>query len=371
MTETRARRRKRDDTDIESVSVQLPAKRRQTSTKNKGATSNATAPPALVLPPAALTLPLEDGLERDPEFYREDGNCILRVGKTLFKVHRHYLSPANEGSVFFDLFSPPVVASTGPEGAHDSSPILLPGDTVQELRAFFSYAYASPLQLGASRIPDGDLQQLIDTARFAHKYRLESFERWAKETIWTVISRNEGDALLECPSQVFVSLLELDNLSQIPHLYKCVTSRWLSRVRDPERNDEEIGLMLDVPGLPEIEVLRILRGHRSLSLLWDRLVNEIPPMERSCGVKRCGCSSEWKVEWEYARSKTLMMAADREWDVVQNVADLRANLYASRHSTSCAVVTKELREALRGVHEKLLANLGDHFLGPVAPVSSA
>ncbi|KAJ6543279.1 hypothetical protein DFH09DRAFT_1282529 [Mycena vulgaris] len=228
MTETRSRRRKRDDTDNESASAQLPAKRRQTSTKNSDAPTHATGRPITLLPPTVVAPQLE--------------HC-----NTLFKVHRHYLSLANEGSVFTNLFALPVAASVAPEGAHDSSPMILEGDTVQELRAFFGYAYASPLQLSVSRIADGDLQQLIETARFTHKYRLDCFERWAKETISTLTARSERRALKECPPQVLVSFLELNKLSRIPQLQRGVADTWVWRLGQCEEwPQDEIALMLDV-----------------------------------------------------------------------------------------------------------------------------
>ncbi|KAJ6583362.1 hypothetical protein DFH09DRAFT_1360072 [Mycena vulgaris] len=232
MTETRSRRRKRDDTDNESASAQLPAKRRQTSTKNSDAPTHATGPLIPVLPPTVVAPQLENCVDRDPEFYREDGNCILHFENMLFKVHRHYLSLANEGSVFTNLLA---------------LPMILEGDTVQELRAFFGYAYASPLQQSVSRIADGDLQQLIETARFTHKYWLDCFERWAKETISTLNSRSERRALKECPPQVLVSILELNKLSRIPQLQRGVADTRVWRLGQCEEwPQDKIALMLDV-----------------------------------------------------------------------------------------------------------------------------
>ncbi|KAJ7728482.1 hypothetical protein B0H16DRAFT_241716 [Mycena metata] len=412
MTETRSRRRKREDTDLDESagSPQLPAKRRQVSASKKGTPRSATAPLALVLPPVRVTPPV-DGLERDPEFYRDDGNCILRVKDTLFKVHILHLSAANEGSAFADLFTLPVPPFTTPEGTHDSSPIILEGDTVEELRAFFGYAYASPLQLWPSRIADADLQRLVNTLRFVHKYRLESFERWAKETISAVTLRNERAALKQCPAQVLVSLLEVNTLSRIPRLRQRITDTWLWRLGQyDEWPQNEITLMLgighrlnlrsflgsvyyaqlrrvnavqfsasdpcpiafEVPGLGELDTLRLLKGHRSLSLFWDRLISELPPLNYWCDQsRRCRCDKKWAWEWNEARLMTLNTAAGREWDVVRNVSDFQDNLCTRGESTTCTAVGGQLREALEDVQKMLVANLVDHFLGPATIANTA
>ncbi|KAJ7348146.1 hypothetical protein DFH08DRAFT_867452 [Mycena albidolilacea] len=95
--------------------------------------------------------------------YMEDGNCILCVQDILFKVNRHHPSPRSEVTVFTDIFSLP--PGTGVvEGKEDESPIRLTGDTVNEIRAFLSFSYASPLQTMLSRIPDADLQRLATQA---------------------------------------------------------------------------------------------------------------------------------------------------------------------------------------------------------------
>ncbi|KAJ6545224.1 hypothetical protein B0H19DRAFT_1075573 [Mycena capillaripes] len=197
--ETRSRRRKREnDDDHESISAQLPAKRLSPA--------NATAPPATGVPRTSNP-PRENAvvetLVKDAQFFREDGNCILRVVDTLFKVHRHYLCPANEETGFTGLFALPIPGAA-PEGQGDERPIKLEGDSVDQVRAFFGYAYSSPLQLGADRISDGDLQKLIDTARFAHKYQLQSFEDWSKDTITKFASRNDEKALRKCPPALYI-----------------------------------------------------------------------------------------------------------------------------------------------------------------------
>ncbi|KAJ7909812.1 hypothetical protein B0H13DRAFT_2329955 [Mycena leptocephala] len=75
-----------------------------------------------------------DRVLRDTAFHRDDGDCILRMQDTLFKVHRHLFN--YELSAFHDLFSLP-----RPEGEierdRDNRLIVLSGDTPTEVRAFF------------------------------------------------------------------------------------------------------------------------------------------------------------------------------------------------------------------------------------------
>ncbi|KAJ6517464.1 hypothetical protein C8R47DRAFT_1255078 [Mycena vitilis] len=155
---------------------------------------------------------------------------------TVFKVHRHYLSPDNEETVFTGLFALPVPHGISAEGRRDEKAYTIAG------------RYCVP-----RRIPDTDLLRLVETARFSHKYELASFEHWAKETIISVISRNDSRALRTCKPEIYISLPEFNSLSPLPVLRDLpglrdrVTDAWLARLRLPDgKRDVNVAQMLDV-----------------------------------------------------------------------------------------------------------------------------
>ncbi|KAJ7624305.1 hypothetical protein DFH06DRAFT_1481627 [Mycena polygramma] len=367
-------------TTIRSVSAELPPKRRQNAVGKRIVVAGATAPPATVAPATPTTENRADmeHLVKDPDFHREDGNCVLRVADTVFKVHRHYMSPDNEEKVFTGLFALPVPDGDSAEGRRDERPIQLQGDTVSELRAFLRYAYSSPLQLGQERIPDTDVQKLIETARFSHKYQLESFERWAKETITTVISRDNARALRTCKPDIYVSLLELNSLSPLPGLGDRVTNAWLARLRLPKRErDVNVPQMLElrrfklpvggavVPGLSDFHVLRMLIGQHSLSLLWDRIVTtRDSALTTFCSPnKDCDCGEEWSSKWNIALEAAIAKVPPA--DVVGRMNELWEGLQLTRKSATCPGVRRAARIVAEGIERHLEAPLQDHFLGPV------
>jgi len=76
-----------------------------------------------------VTLPFDTVIDegersRHHHFYFVDGTVVLRVGNTLFKIHRHFL--ATHSPVFEGLFTLNNPSPT--EGIDDDHPIVLPGD---------------------------------------------------------------------------------------------------------------------------------------------------------------------------------------------------------------------------------------------------
>ncbi|KAJ7268975.1 hypothetical protein C8J57DRAFT_1509191 [Mycena rebaudengoi] len=105
------------------------------------------------------------------------------VSDTHFKVHQYCLCPENDETAFTGFFALLLPDSGAAKENQDHAPsIILEGDSLDQVRAFLGTSWI----LGSARIPDSDLPKLIATAQFTHKYRLESFEHWANETISVV-----------------------------------------------------------------------------------------------------------------------------------------------------------------------------------------
>ncbi|KAH0831966.1 hypothetical protein J3R83DRAFT_12855 [Lanmaoa asiatica] len=133
---------------------------------------------------------------RDPQFYMADGSCVLRVGSTLFNVHRSILSA--DSSSFGTLFTLPQGSITV-EGTSDVNPIVLQGDTPEEFRSFLWSLYALPHEIMVIRGPHLDLNRFINIARVASKYSFKSIETWALNVIQEFIERKPSPLLDTIP----------------------------------------------------------------------------------------------------------------------------------------------------------------------------
>ncbi|KAJ7929856.1 hypothetical protein B0H13DRAFT_1859338 [Mycena leptocephala] len=106
-------------------------------------------------------------LVQDAEFYYESGDYTIRVGGTLFKIHRFIL--IRDSPVFAGLFALPQGPDLIVEGSWDKLPIYLRGDEEGSFRSLFRYIYAPALKTQANRIPITDLQDILAVAHLAHK----------------------------------------------------------------------------------------------------------------------------------------------------------------------------------------------------------
>ncbi|PFH49971.1 hypothetical protein AMATHDRAFT_146471 [Amanita thiersii Skay4041] len=125
--------------------------------------------------------------KRDDTYYFEDGSCVLRVGDTLFNVHRSILS--KDTSTFGTMFSLPQ-GNKECEGTTDENAVVLSGDTAQEFRHFLWALYGLPPELAVLSSLKTDLTIIIDIARIANKYSFKTLEAWALDTIHECITRH-------------------------------------------------------------------------------------------------------------------------------------------------------------------------------------
>ncbi|KAH8104639.1 hypothetical protein BXZ70DRAFT_1005153 [Cristinia sonorae] len=129
-------------------------------------------------------------LTRDKDYYFEDADCVVRVGGTLFKVHRFLLG--RDASAFQDMFAmPPDAASTSGgaprEGSNDAHPIVLYGETEDEFRVLLSALYALPSDLQQYATSHSNVSRLVTISYLTNKYHFTSTSQWAISTLYQVL----------------------------------------------------------------------------------------------------------------------------------------------------------------------------------------
>ncbi|KIP10202.1 hypothetical protein PHLGIDRAFT_65999 [Phlebiopsis gigantea 11061_1 CR5-6] len=131
----------------------------------------------------SLSIP---GPSRDPTYYIFDGNSVLLVESTLFRVHRSTLT--KDRSAFETMFQlssetdssrSESSVTIAMEGESDDNPIRLQGDTADEFRALLWALYALPHELLIAMTPEANSAQLVALARITNKYQFRSLEQWA------------------------------------------------------------------------------------------------------------------------------------------------------------------------------------------------
>ncbi|KAK1229922.1 hypothetical protein PQX77_007021 [Marasmius sp. AFHP31] len=164
------------------------------------------------------------GLEHDEEYYIAEGNTIIRVEDTLFKVHRYLLS--RDGSAFEGMFSLDHIRSgTVSEGDSDDNPIALHGDTPEEFRALLWSLYALPAEVFQMPSTQSDVVRFIHLARIAHKYSFRTTENWALHVL-TVCQTNSDIMPKANSTPILTQLTEVAVLCNHEELHEAVEPMW-------------------------------------------------------------------------------------------------------------------------------------------------
>lgn len=298
----------------------------------------------------SLSIP---GPSRDPTYYIPDGNSVLLVENTLFRVHRSTLT--KDKSAFETMFQlssetdssrSESSVTLAVEGESDDNPIRLQGDSADEFRALLWSLYALPHELLIAMTPEADPMQLVALARITNKYQFRSLETWALSALNIYYSRpgafddvptthppavslpHTGSATP--PSQPsLVQITELAALCERPDLLDAAVTRWKRligegrdlalaiRVGEQFQLRTMLGLAyhaMMLRGKPVWDAdahltreqrIRLLCGYYSLGRLWDALASSPPPLahsQRCTSQQRCAKAfgNVWKMILETA-----------------------------------------------------------------------
>ncbi|KAF7297677.1 BTB domain-containing protein [Mycena kentingensis (nom. inval.)] len=159
-------------------------------------------------------------IERSPEFWLDDGNIILQVESTQFRVMKSFL--AMHSTVFRDMFSVPLPPD---EPLVEGCPVVvLTGDTKIEWDSLFRVMFP---KVCFDKKPN--ITQLAAVLRLSGKYDMAEFGRECRRRVrgdfpatlkeashvWQFVSPDSG----ECVSQLVVSAREVGLHSVLPSMF--------------------------------------------------------------------------------------------------------------------------------------------------------
>ncbi|TFK52351.1 hypothetical protein OE88DRAFT_1698157 [Heliocybe sulcata] len=340
-----------------------------------------------------LVITDRETLVRDDKYYRADGDCIIKVENTLFKIHRFLL--ARDSSAFQNMFSFPTNDKEVVEGSSDEYPVPLIGDTAEKFRVLLSVMYALPLELQAYNSTTAAIDSLMTIAEMTNKYHFTTMETWAVDALHNVLSGAYGKPqtdLATCNSTTLARLLETAILCNHTGLRSLIVSKWANRIllrdigpalaivvadRHALRSLQGIAYyvqLMEVGSDPQKlradttlnrdQRARLLSGHWSLVKLWDRLRISAPAFQRSdgCTFHSHGCSKVWEDQWLEAgkNEKTLAYSSA---DVLGRLRCMKENLMMNgeivlRLTPQCR---KAAVESLWRTIKEVEDGLADHF----------
>ncbi|TBU39182.1 hypothetical protein BD309DRAFT_993934 [Dichomitus squalens] len=298
------------------------------------------------------------GPSRDPSYYIHDGNTVLLVENTLFKVHRSVLT--KDKSAFETMFQLPGETDSArsessmtvaQEGESDDNPIKLQGDTADEFRALMWALYSLPHELTIAMTAEADCTQLANLVRITHKYQFRNIMTWALSALHHYYARPGAldDILTATPSSsstptpgpptmahpptvtagglptassshppTLIQLTELAALCERADLLECTLVRWKRLIG--EGRDLVLAIVIGErftlrpilglayhalmlrgkaawdaePSLTRAQRVRLLAGYYALSKLWDVLPSQPPPLTHSA---RCTSQQRCAKAW--------------------------------------------------------------------------
>jgi len=307
----------------------------------------------------SLSIP---GPRRDDLYYIQDGNSVLLVENTLFKVHRSTLT--KDKSAFETMFSlssetdssrSESSITVAQEGDSDHNPIRLQGDTADEFRALLWALYSLPHELMIAMTQEANSTLLLNLARISHKYQFRSIETWSLGALHNLYSYPGAiDALpsvhppalphphphhseTPSPSPSLLQITELAALCERADLLTIAVQRWKRQIGE----GKDLALAIEIgerfnlrqmlglayhammlkgkthwdseQSLTRDQRVRLLAGYYNLSKLWDTFSAQPPTLQHNA---RCTsqqrCSKAWGLLWKAALDATSPMTLSKD-----------------------------------------------------------
>ncbi|KAK7040228.1 hypothetical protein VNI00_010034 [Paramarasmius palmivorus] len=295
--------------------------------------------------------PLSTDLIQDAEYYIPEGNTVIRVENTLFKVHRYLLG--RDGSAFEGMFSlDHIRPSEETEGHSDENPIMLHGDTPDEFRALLWSLYALPAEVFQMPSSQSDVVRFIRLARIAHKYSFRTTESWALHVL-TVCQTNDMPPVKSTP--ILTQLTEVAVLCNNEELHEVVEPMWADLLFTGQTDDivsamtvadklnlrPLLGLAYYLmmlkgreewsasPKLSREQRMRLFSGYYNISRACEALPTTPPTLVHhpSCFMNP-RCSEAWQSLWT---TMILKMMSDGSPALKIQTVDLLRKLHLANH----------------------------------------
>ncbi|KAJ7455102.1 hypothetical protein FB451DRAFT_646138 [Mycena latifolia] len=387
-------------------------RRRRTSEDSSAPSESRNEPPARRQKLADNASPVIE----DPTFASMDYRvCFLRLKDHLFQIHL-FLLLRDESSVFCDMLLMPSGGSA-PQGFNREDPIVLTGDTLNELRAFHALAYTSLGQLTAP-FSRQDLDIATDAGLFAHKYGLttvrdyalrairemsatftaESFSKHAVPRIlrltwlcgsdryntpdtdeFAIRDSVRRSVIAYFPKQLSAADFTLKMkcaeefdcrplIGDLCHLYLCD----ILRKQRPAHDGGAIPF--PVEGLSDRHRSMLLTGYWSLTQFWSSFVKKPPPplWAFECpGFTHRKCLESWARLWGEAAMQPDVQAIQSA-DIIRKLSAFRTAL-EKHHKPGNPCISAEFkdRDPVSEYISKVEESLADHYLGPIVPPTIA
>ncbi|KAF9483564.1 hypothetical protein BDN70DRAFT_873634 [Pholiota conissans] len=348
----------------------------------------------------------EKPIVRDEMFYKEDGDCVIRVGAVLFKIHRNLLN--RDASAFSDMFSLPQ-GNERTQGDADENPLVL-YDDVDDFRALCWIIYALPtVYMEQYQAHTANIQNLISLNLIAQKYHFEAHEKFTRELLCkhchTFVDSpgkfRRDNYLRICPESRLNFLLRIFSMtdpttSKASSLTLALSNVWHLRL---EKQGEPVSLALEVgeslglrdfvaklyylqlsrmdwmplensiafahpaTGLSQRQEVILFRGSFSLIFWWSRMRLKIAQKKFECPSFH-GCQKAWEQSWDFWISPELEFDNFNPIDVMETIEEAVSDSHYAG-ITLCAI------NAIQEMQSDLIDSLADHFLGPLPSVDPA
>ncbi|KAJ7069328.1 hypothetical protein C8F01DRAFT_1015139 [Mycena amicta] len=328
-------------------------------------------------------------VEDDPEFFRVDGDCVVRVANMRFKVRGSLL--ANASPVLEDILARHL------QGSLSDCAIVLIADP-DEFRALCWALYASPQALAEPLQDHDSVSRFLLLAAIARQFRCTTLSTSANAALLNTISNSFfADS---CSSSLFSRLVDTAIRTHHTALLSVTLAAWTARLRTGSAPcvpaivaadlHELAGLrgiayyfhvqtMLAESGttqrgatvfqtaqlakLNNGQVMRLLSGHWSLVSLCEQLRRS--PVAFPCACDRAGgctkvCVERWGVVARSERvtgiraAALLTLLSTMQQLLVADV-ELKTSMCAECRVLAIEALTKRARELEDG--------LADHFFG--------
>jgi len=262
--------------------------------------------------------------KRHSTYYIADGNTVLQVESTLFRVHRSML--VKDKSAFETMFSLEAYTQnteSGPsssqtsEGDSDENPIRLQGDKADEFSALMWSLYSLPYEIMNGQAND---IQLIHLARISHKYQFRSTESWALAALTTFYNSASSAILV----QNLVEVTKLSIFCDCKTLLDAAVAKWKRLIMEGRAFAVAIDVAerLNLRGLLGLayysmmlkgrevwdsdpllnarQRVRLLSGHYNLIRVCEGLPTSAPRLihDHSC-VRKGKCKNAFSALWKF------------------------------------------------------------------------